>query len=1055
MPIYKDDIKLFASKNMTDTSDGGGEMSGVEIVSGEHNSIFPDVSDLDRAYGRVGIRSVHMAVKSALADTYFGATVGVLKQPDDPNVSITLMSQNSPYVMRDESRSVIESYLARGVKFQCELFYDQIKGSRAIRMVQRSAIKLPVAGEVLILLNKTTSSEQYVKITKVESALQTFTHTDNSEFSRRVVTCEISEPLRFSLVGVVPSPYDPISATSAVYESMVADASKYYSVKKLATDAAFGASAVTVSSVYNQLVPSARIDSAHINLRPVDVADVAIKCSANGQYTVTAPVNLESQMFTISKENQGYVYTQTLVPTPALGTVIVSYMVQGKWYVLKDAGTGVLAGVDESHGTGLIDVLGNINLTLGALPDVNSPILYQWGNTNIATKLVTAISSSAKFDVQLPSTPLPDAMTINWGSKSATVTGGVISGDATGTVRGRAVSISPNELSAPLTEYNFSWTKSGVARSHAVSVVKSASLNFVFDASGTADEVMPNSVVISMPVQVTGYLVTDGRENFQDSVITVAIRDDGNGNLVHNGAIVGSVNYVLRECAIAEGFNIQAIAVAWEQARLSSTGSPVWKRKSVTIVNAASSFANHGATVAFNAAYTLADDINNDAGTHSVTPDAITVDVETSRMTLLGSSLRFTLAGNTYTSTGTALYIDDTVAGSIDLLSGSCVLSNWSAGSKEVGLLSGLLKTTLPDKTNDFAFITAGNPVASQSLQVNALSFTGNINCVADADGNITGNGFTGKINYQLGVVELTNTTQVDSDSIRYNCVSYNYLPLDAAQLGLDAIRLPSDGRVVIYRKGDVSVIHQDESITRTVTNGETVNLPHVRLSELTVTGATYTADLDAGTVTFTSAGDVVIEYRFEDMFLVTGVDISGLLKTSRPLSHAYSASKAFVASVLIAGDLFARYTNLFDQTTWTSVWSDSLIGTEPTAEYNDTIYPLIMRNDGAITERFAIVFTSSTNFKLIGEHIGEIAVGDINTNFSPINPTGGQPYFTLNKLGWGAGWSTGNVLRFNSIGAVYQLNVIRTILQGESLNPVETDTFALQLRGNINKEVI
>ncbi|WP_369434220.1 hypothetical protein [Psychromonas sp. MME1] len=396
-----------------------------------------------------------------------------------------------------------------------------------------------------------------------------------------------------------------------------------------------------------------------------------------------------------------------------------------------------------------------------------------------------------------------------------------------------------------------------------------------------------------------------------------------------------------------------------------------------------------------------------------------------------------------------------TQAGTINLVSGECELTYWDSGSTDVALVAGLLKAALPDKTQDLAFVTAGNPVASLSLQINAIAADGTpINCTVDADGNILGNGFSGKINYQLGVVEIVNSMQLDSSSIKYNCVSYNYLPLDADQLGLDPIRLPSDGRVVIFSKGDVCVIHQDETITKTVAVNEVVNLPHVRLTELTVTGADYTADLDAGTVTFTTEGAVTITYRFEDMFLVTDVDISGRLKTSRPLTHAYDADKAMVSSVLIAGDLFARYTNLFDQSTWTGEFSDELIGGEPAAEYNDTIYPLIMTNDGAITERMAIVFTSSTNFKLIGEHIGQIAVGDVNTNFAPINPISGKPYFTLNKLGWGTGWATNNVLRFNSIGAVYQLNVIRTILQGESENPIDTDTFALQIRGNINKEV-
>lgn len=1055
MAIYKDDIKLFASKNMTDTSDGGGQMTGIEIVSGEHNSIFPDVSDLDRAYGRVGIRSVHMAVKSALAETYFGATVGVLKQPDDPNVSITLMSQNSPYAMRDESRNVIESYLARGVKWQGELFYDQLKGSRSIRIVQRIGIKIPVNGEVLIVSNKNTGEEQFVKIINVENAIQTFSYPNVADFTRRVLTCEISEPLRFAIVGVEPNPYDPISSSSAVYESMIADAAKYYSVKKLRDNAAFASSEVTVATVYNQLVPSARIDSAHVNKPIVDMMDVTIPCSVDGTKTVSATISLESQMLTVTKENQGYVYTQTLVPAPALGTVIVSYRVQGKWYELRSNAAGILSGTVDSYGTGQVDTLGNVNLTLGALPDIESPILFQWGNTSIKTRSVTAISADASFDVLLPSAPVADTLTITWGSKSATVTNNVISGDATGKVRGREVNIIPNAIEAMGTVYNFAWDKTGYHEKNTIYPLKSASLNFILGKQGLYDEIAPRSLKLKTYVKVANYLVTDGRENYQDQIIQVQITDDGNGALVHNGQMVGTVNYLLRECVLNEGFNIKANAVAWEKARLTSFGTDSWKRKSITLGDAVSSFANHHVTVSINVDYSLIDAANDVVGSHSVAPDSVTVAIETSGLSVMDDSVSFSLAGKTYTSITHTLYDNGVVAGAIDPQTGICLLSNWSAGAKTVTLISGLLKTTLPDRTNDMAFITAGSPVAPLSLQVNAISATGtNINCTVNEAGVITGNGFTGKINYQLGVVELVNTVPLDSDSIKYNCVSYNYMPLDADVLGLDAIRLPSDGKVVIYRKGDVCVIHQNETITKTVTANEVVNLPHVRLSELTVTGATYTADLDAGTVRFTSAGDAVITYRFEDMFLVTDVDISGRLKTSRPLSHAYDADKAFVASALIAGDLFARYTKLFDQSTWTSVFSDSLIGSGTTAEYNDTIYPLIMTNDGAITERLAIVFTSSTNFKLIGEHIGEIAVGDINTNFAPINPTSGKPYFTLNKLGWGAGWATNNVLRFNSIGAVYQLNVIRTILQGESINPVDNDTFALQLRGNINKEV-
>ncbi|MDH1846906.1 hypothetical protein N5D99_18795, partial [Aeromonas caviae] len=64
MSILSGDIKLLGSQRLTDTPDGGGRVTGREIVSGEHNSLFPDVSDLDRAYGVVNLRKAFLAVQT-------------------------------------------------------------------------------------------------------------------------------------------------------------------------------------------------------------------------------------------------------------------------------------------------------------------------------------------------------------------------------------------------------------------------------------------------------------------------------------------------------------------------------------------------------------------------------------------------------------------------------------------------------------------------------------------------------------------------------------------------------------------------------------------------------------------------------------------------------------------------------------------------------------------------------------------------------------------------------------------------------------------------------
>ena len=56
MTILEGDILLLASERLYDEDDGGGAMTGKEIATNQHNTMFPDISDLDRAYGRLNLR---------------------------------------------------------------------------------------------------------------------------------------------------------------------------------------------------------------------------------------------------------------------------------------------------------------------------------------------------------------------------------------------------------------------------------------------------------------------------------------------------------------------------------------------------------------------------------------------------------------------------------------------------------------------------------------------------------------------------------------------------------------------------------------------------------------------------------------------------------------------------------------------------------------------------------------------------------------------------------------------------------------------------------------
>ncbi|SMC28504.1 hypothetical protein SAMN02746041_03270, partial [Desulfacinum hydrothermale DSM 13146] len=462
-------------------------------------------------------------------------------------------------------------------------------------------------------------------------------------------------------------------------------------------------------------------------------------------------------------------------------------------------------------------------------------------------------------------------------------------------------------------------------------------------------------------------------------------------------------------------------------------------------------------------------------------------------------SVQFSLAGHTFVDNEGEIHMDPdpgtgvgTVVGSIDYSSGDATLSAWVGGSFSFSLDSLLLEIT-PRLDSALSFRTVAAPVRPASFTIAVTAADGELlTGTANLDGDIEGAGMEGSIEVQTGVVsvrfgeyrvasELTDEEKqgwfrqedvlpdgtvwvprlVVPNTARYNVVVYVYMPLSADILGLDPVRLPQDGRVPIFRTGDVVVIHHTQTTTiSTPTNGQVIDTGRVRLSYAKLYDANgdpvptdrYTVDLDAGTVTLTDVSGLTapltLEDRIEDMALVSDLQINGTLTLTRPLSHDYPTG-SYVSSAYIVGDMFARVTNIFDQATWTGEWSDDRIGSEAGGTYNDTLYPLEVTNKGTIQERWAIIFTSSTAFKLVGEFSGQIALGDINTDFAPMNPETQVPYFTIRADGWGSGWSTGNVLRFNTIAANHPVWVARTVLQGEAQSG--SDQFRIQIRGDVN----
>ncbi len=145
-------------------------------------------------------------------------------------------------------------------------------------------------------------------------------------------------------------------------------------------------------------------------------------------------------------------------------------------------------------------------------------------------------------------------------------------------------------------------------------------------------------------------------------------------------------------------------------------------------------------------------------------------------------------------------------------------------------------------------------------------------------------------------------------------------------------------------------------------------------------------------------------EYHENVTVSKTGDVVTITLEAGDQLSNSYLSSNTFVSSCLLLGDIEPDVED----------WAES----SASGTYDETTYPVIVSNIGGIYEDWTITFTSASNFNCSGAGVGAVAVGNINNNYSPTNPDFTQPYFTLNKNGFGGTWDTGNTIQFRTIPA-------------------------------------
>lgn len=442
MPILVGDIKLAKSQIMEDVPEGGGAPVAAEVADAVSNEIFNDISELDRAGGRVNLRKTFVRVDTNDRDTYLGGNVIVADPPADPLVSVTVFTTNQTFDTRAQAVSRVEAYLNAGPVWPGYLYENHIVGQRSFQLFQRTNQAPPTVGRTLLLRQNEgtgTQFEQYVRVTRVESEERTFTRTNGSDYRALIVTCDISDALRYDFTGSPANEtFNKATLAALIRDTVVADAAVYYGCVPLVTPVAIGDVKAECSSAYTQLVPNAVTETSLLD---------QVQASSPLIVLATAPIQVEvnesaySQRIKIGQENRGYNYVSILKPLPAPGSVSVTYRALGNNYTVRDNGDGTLGGVGFD-GSGTVNYLtGSVSITLNALPDDRTGLMFYWGEKVAYTNR----SGQAGFRPPEHCFELehegvePGTLSIQWTSggvvKTATDNGsGVISGNAVGEI---------------------------------------------------------------------------------------------------------------------------------------------------------------------------------------------------------------------------------------------------------------------------------------------------------------------------------------------------------------------------------------------------------------------------------------------------------------------------------------------------------------------------------------------------------------------------------------------------------------------------------------------
>lgn len=104
----------------------------------------------------------------------------------------------------------------------------------------------------------------------------------------------------------------------------------------------------------------------------------------------------------------------------------------------------------------------------------------------------------------------------------------------------------------------------------------------------------------------------------------------------------------------------------------------------------------------------------------------------------------------------------------------------------------------------------------------------------------------------------------------------------------------------------------------------------------------------------------------------------------------------------------------------------DLLLTLQPTSTIALVLASITRANEGVVSDRITLTFTSAINFTATGAVLGYIGAGNINTIFEPLNTAKGVPFFRIPPAAWNGVALNNDIVQFSLVQASMPFWVVR-----------------------------